>query len=183
MSRIAKAPIPIPNDVEVRIDGRTVEIKGARGSIGHVLHPLVVLEQVPAGNGNGSELRLRPSDETRGAAAQAGTARSLLNNMVIGVTQGFERRLQLVGVGYRAQSDGNRLNMALGFSHPIEFDPPEGVTVEATRNTEVVVRGVDKQRVGQVAAVIRGFRPPEPYKGKGVRYADEVVRRKEAKKK
>ena len=178
MSRIAKAPIPVPNGVEVRVDGREVEIKGPRGSISHCLHAAVGVE-----HRSGSELRVRPLEETRDAVAQAGTARSLLNNMVTGVTEGFERRLQLVGVGYRAQSSGDRLNMALGFSHPIEFNAPEGVTVEATSNTEVVVRGVDKQKVGQVAAVIRGFRPPEPYKGKGVRYADEIVRRKEAKKK
>ena len=181
MSRIAKAPIPVPSGVDVRVEGPQVEVKGSRGSIRHCLHASVALEQVSAETG--SELRVRPRDETRQAVAQAGTARSLLNNMVIGVTEGFERRLQLVGVGYRAQSNGGRLNMALGYSHPIEFEPPEGVTVEATSNTEVVVRGVDKQKVGQVAAIIRGFRPPEPYKGKGVRYADEIVRRKEAKKK
>ena len=181
MSRIAKAPITVPGDVEIRVEGREVEVKGARGSIRHCLHPSVALEQVSSDDG--AELRVQPREETREAVAQAGTARSLLNNMVIGVTAGFERRLQLVGVGYRANSNGGRLNMALGYSHPIEFDPPEGVTVEATSNTEVVVRGVDKQKVGQVAAVIRGFRPPEPYKGKGVRYADEIVRRKEAKKK
>ena len=181
MSRIAKAPIPVPGGVDIRVDGREVEIKGARGSIRHCLHASVSLEQ--ASGENGPELRVRPCDETREAVAQAGTARSLLNNMVIGVTDGFERRLQLVGVGYRAQSNDGRLNMTLGYSHPIEFEPPEGVTVEATSNTEVLVRGVDKQKVGQVAAVIRGYRPPEPYKGKGVRYADEIVRRKEAKKK
>ena len=181
MSRIAKSPVPVPAGVEVRVDGRAVEIKGSKGSISHFLHASVALEQVSAENG--SELRVQPRDQTREAVAQAGTARSLLSNMVVGVSQGFERRLQLVGVGYRAQSKEGRLNMSLGYSHPIEFDPPEGVTVEATSNTEVVVRGVDKQKVGQVAAVIRGFRPPEPYKGKGVRYTDEIVRRKEAKKK
>lgn len=181
MSRIAKVPIALPAGVEVRVDGREVEVSGARGSINHCLNASVGLERVSAENG--TELRVRPLEETRDAVAQAGTARSILNNMVIGVSEGFERRLQLVGVGYRAQSNGNRLNMALGFSHPVEFDAPEGVTVEATSNTEIVVRGVDKQKVGQVAAVIRGFRPPEPYKGKGVRYSDEVVRRKEAKKK
>ena len=181
MSRIAKTPIPLPNGVEIRVDGRKIEVKGTRGSISHRLHASVGFEQVSGENG--TEIRVSPLEETRDAVAQAGTARSLLNNMVIGVTEGFERRLQLVGVGYRAQSNGGRLNMTLGYSHPIEFDPPEGVTVEATKNTEVVVRGVDKQKVGQVAAVIRGFRPPEPYKGKGVRYADEIVRRKEAKKK
>ena len=181
MSRIAKSPIPLPSGVEVRVDGRAVEVTGARGSISHFLHASVGLEQVSVENR--AELRVHPLEETRDAVAQAGTARSLLNNMVIGVSEGFERRLQLVGVGYRAQSNSGRLNLALGYSHPVEFDPPEGVTVEATSNTEVVVRGVDKQKVGQVAAVIRGFRPPEPYKGKGVRYADEIVRRKEAKKK
>ncbi|MCY4452045.1 MAG: 50S ribosomal protein L6 [Immundisolibacterales bacterium] len=181
MSRIAKAPIPVPDGVEIRVDGRNVEIEGTRGTIRHCLHASVGIEHASADNG--TELMIRPIKETREAVAQAGTARSLLNNMVIGVTRGFERRLQLVGVGYRAQSKDGRLNMALGYSHPIEFNPPEGVTVEATSNTEIVVRGVDKQKVGQAAAVIRGFRPPEPYKGKGVRYADEVVRRKEAKKK
>ena len=181
MSRIAKAPIAVPAGVDVRVDGREVEIEGQRGSIRHRLHASVALEQ--AAGENGPELKVRPREETREAVAQAGTARTLLNNMVIGVTEGFERRLQLVGVGYRAQSNGGRLDMTLGHSHPIEFEPPEGVTVETAGNTEVVVRGVDKQQVGQVAAVIRGFRPPEPYKGKGVRYKDEVVRRKEAKKK
>ena len=174
-------PIAIPAGVDVRVADREVEITGARGSIRHCLHAAVALEQVSGENG--AEIRVSPREETREAVAQAGTARSLLNNMVIGVTEGFERRLQLVGVGYRAQSNGSRLDLALGYSHPVEFEPPEGVTVEAASNTEVVVRGVDKQKVGQVAAVIRGFRPPEPYKGKGVRYADEIVRRKEAKKK
>ena len=184
MSRIAKAPIPVPAGVEVRVEGREVEVKGARGALRRSLHASVLLEQAPAENGNGgAELRVRPREETREGVAQAGTARSLLHNMVIGVTEGFERRLQLVGVGYRAQSNGSRLDMSLGYSHPVEYEPPEGVTVETAGNTEVVVRGVDKQRVGQAAADIRGFRPPEPYKGKGVRYKDEIVRRKEAKKK
>lgn len=184
MSRIAKAPIPVPAGVEVRVEGREVEVKGARGALRRSLHASVLLEQAPAENGNGgAELRVRPREETREGFAQAGTARSLLHNMVIGVTEGFERRLQLVGVGYRAQSNGSRLDMSLGYSHPVEYEPPEGVTVETAGNTEVVVRGVDKQKVGQAAADIRGFRPPEPYKGKGVRYKDEIVRRKEAKKK
>lgn len=183
MSRIAKAPIPLPDGVEVRIDGREVEVKGAKGSLRRSLHPSVELAQAESQAG-GPELQVRPGDESdRNAVAQAGTARSLVNNMVIGVTRGFERRLQLVGVGYRVQAKGQGLTLALGFSHPVEYDPPEGVEVEAENNTEIVVRGTDKQRVGQAAAVIRGFRPPEPYKGKGVRYADEIVRRKEAKKK
>ena len=183
MSRIAKAPIALPAGVEVRVDGREVEVQGARGAIRRSLHASVVLQQSAAENGSGAELRVRPREETREGFAQAGTARSLLHNMVTGVTEGFERRLQLVGVGYRAQMNGSRLDMALGYSHPIEYEPPEGVTVETASNTEVVVRGVDKQKVGQAAAIIRGFRPPEPYKGKGVRYKDEIVRRKEAKKK
>ena len=184
MSRIAKAPIPVPAGVEVRVEGREVEVKGVRGALRRSLHASVLLEQAPAENGNGgAELRVRPREETREGFAQAGTARSLLHNMVVGVTEGFERRLQLVGVGYRAQSNGSRLDMSLGYSHPVEYEPPEGVTVETAGNTEVVVRGVDKQKVGQAAADIRGFRPPEPYKGKGVRYKDEIVRRKEAKKK
>ena len=165
------------------MDGQDVEVTGARGSLRRRLHPVVALERMAAANGSGAELRVRPREETRSGFAQAGTARSLLDNMVTGVSQGFERRLQLVGVGYRAQSRGDGLDLALGYSHPIEYEPPEGVTVEAASNTEIVVRGVDKQKVGQVAAVLRGFRPPEPYKGKGVRYKDEVVRRKEAKKK
>ena len=183
MSRIAKAPIPVPAGVEVRVEGREVEVEGARGAIRRTLHASVLLEQAPAENGNAAELRVRPREETREGFAQAGTARSLLHNMVVGVTEGFERRLQLVGVGYRAQWNGSRLDMSLGYSHPVEYDPPEGVTVETAGNTEVVVRGVDKQKVGQAAADIRRFRPPEPYKGKGVRYKDEIVRRKEAKKK
>lgn len=183
MSRIAKAPVPVPDGVEIRIDGSAVEVEGARGALSQRLHPSVVLERVAAGAGSGSEIRVRPREETPEGFAQAGTARSLLHNMMIGVTEGFERRLQLVGVGYRAQLNGSRLDMALGYSHPVEYDPPEGVTVETAGNTEIVVRGVDKQKVGQAAAIIRGFRPPEPYKGKGVRYKDEIVRRKEAKKK
>ena len=173
----------MPSGVEVRIDGREVEVRGARGAIRRSMHASVVLERTEAENGSGTELRVRPREETREGFAQAGTARSLLHNMVAGVTEGFERRLQLVGVGYRAQMNGSRLDMALGYSHPVGYEPPEGVTVETAGNTEVVVRGVDKQQVGQAAAVIRGFRPPEPYKGKGVRYKNEAVRRKEAKKK
>lgn len=181
MSRVAKLPIPLPGGVEVRIDGQEVEVKGKQGAMHHRLHPSVALEQVSSDDG--ASLQVRANADTGEANAQAGTARSLVNNMVIGVTEGFTRRLTLVGVGYRAQMQGARLNMALGYSHPVDYDPPEGVKIETPSNTEIVVQGVDKQKVGQVAAVIRGFRPPEPYKGKGVRYADEIVRRKEAKKK
>jgi len=177
MSRIANAPVELPGGVDVSISGRTVEVKGAKGTLRHNLHPRVEIEQA------GNVLTFRPGDPSKQAVAQAGTARALLSNMVSGVSEGFQRRLTLVGVGYRAQMQGNALNLSLGFSHPVSFDVPEGITVETPSQTEVVVSGIDKQKVGQVAAVIRAFRPPEPYKGKGVRYSDEHVLRKEAKKK
>jgi len=177
MSRIAKQPITIPAGVAVAIDGQRVEAKGAKGSATLSLHPTVGVVQ------EDNELRVAPSSQAAGHRALAGTMRALLNNLVIGVSAGFERRLQLVGVGYRAQAQGNVLNLTLGFSHPIEFAVPAGVSVETPSPTEVIVKGVDKQQVGQVAAKIRSYRPPEPYKGKGVRYADEVIVRKEAKKK
>jgi large subunit ribosomal protein L6 len=128
-------------------------------------------------------LTVKPNEETKQSWAHAGTARSLLNNMIVGCSQGFEKRLTLIGVGYRAQAQGKKLNLSLGFSHPIEYAVPEGITIETPSNTEIVVSGSDKQNVGQVAAEIRAYRPPEPYKGKGVRYTDEYVLRKEAKKK
>lgn len=177
MSRVAKAPIAIPAGVQVTLNGQEVTIKGAKGSLSHVVHDAV--EVVTEAN----EIRTIARDGFVNATAQAGTARALLKNMVVGVAQGYERKLQLVGVGYRANTAGSKLNLALGFSHPIEFAIPQGITVEVPTQTEVVVKGVDKQLVGQVAANIRAFRKPEPYKGKGVRYADEQVRRKEAKKK
>lgn len=177
MSRVAKSPIPIPDGVTVEIDGGTVKVKGAQGLLVHELHPAVRAVQ------EGRELKLAPNVDTTEAVAQAGTARALLNNMVTGVHQGFERKLTLVGVGYRAQLNDSRLNLSLGFSHPIEYRAPDGITIETPSLTEIVVKGIDKQKVGQVAAVIRGYRPPEPYKGKGIRYANEEVVRKEAKKK
>ena len=177
MSRVAKVPIGIPPEVDVTVGAGTVSVKGPRGE----LH-LRVHDSVEVARDNGA-VTCRPRSELAGAVAQAGTARSLIANMVKGVCDGFEKRLRLVGVGYRAQMQGKVLNMSLGFSHPVEYRCPEDVTIETPSHTEIVVRGADKQRVGQAAAEIRSFRPPEPYKGKGVRYSDETVVRKEAKKK
>ena len=175
MSRIAQAPIPVGKGVEVKVDGRRVAVKGAKGSLEMLLHPTVSVKL------EDGVLNVSPADDK--AWAMAGTMRALLANMVRGVSDGFQKKLQLVGVGYRAQAKGKVLNLSLGYSHPIDYEVPEGVTIETPTQTEVVVSGSDKQRVGQVAAEIRGFRPPEPYKGKGVRYADERILRKEAKKK
>ena len=178
MSRIAKAPITVPSGVEVAVDAAEVRVKGPNGTLAHRLHADVQLEQ------DGAELRLSPRDPARpGAWAQAGTARALLSNMVTGVTDGFRRTLDLVGVGYRAQMGGKGLNLTVGFSHPVEMPVPEGLKVETPTQTQIVVTGSDKQRVGQFASEIRAVRPPEPYKGKGIRYSDERVLRKEAKKK
>ncbi|NND45359.1 MAG: 50S ribosomal protein L6 [Xanthomonadales bacterium] len=174
MSRIAKNPITLPKGVELQVSGAEVSVKGPKGQLRTELHPSVRLEQ----EDDGWKMRW-DSDKF---IAMAGTFRALVNNMVIGVSEGFEKKLQLVGVGYRAQAQGKNLNLTLGFSHPIDFAIPEGVAIETPSQTEIVVTGCDKQKVGQVAAEIRAFRPPEPYKGKGVRYADERVVRKEAKK-
>lgn len=177
MSRIAKAPIAIPKGIAVEVLGQEITVKGAKGSLSWTVHPKVRVAQ------NERELKISPVEETRDSWALAGTTRALLHNMVVGCGAGFERKLSLVGVGYRAQAKGKILNLSLGFSHPIDYPVPEGVEIATPSQTEIVVSGVDKQLVGQVASEIRGFRPPEPYKGKGVRYADEEVLRKEAKKK
>jgi len=178
MSRIAKAPVPVASGVEVKIDGQSISVKGPKGSLSLDLHDDVTVAE---DDGN---LQVGPKDAAnQGSWAMAGTMRALVSNMVVGVSQGFEKKLQLVGVGYRAQSKGQTLSLSLGFSHPVDYPVPEGVTVDTPSQTEVVISGCDKQKVGQVAAEIRSFRPPEPYKGKGVRYADERVLRKEAKKK
>lgn len=177
MSRIANDPVAIPKGVEVKLAGEEVSVKGGLGSLSMRVSPLVSVKQ------DGDELTFGYSDETKGAKALAGTTRSLVNNMVLGVSTGFERRLQLVGVGYRAQAQGDKLNLSLGFSHPVVYELPKGVSAETPSQTEIVLKASDKQLLGQVAANIRAFRPPEPYKGKGVRYANEQVRRKEAKKK
>lgn len=177
MSRIARAPVKIPSGVTVDIDGQSILVKGPKGELQHKAHDLV---EVAAED---SVLRCRPRRDAPEAVAQAATTRALVNNMVTGVSQGFERRLELSGIGYRAQAKGNVLNVTLGYSHPIDFSVPQDVTVETPSQTEIVVKGTDKQRVGQVAAMIRGLRPPEPYKGKGVRYVGEALVHKEAKKK
>jgi large subunit ribosomal protein L6 len=174
MSRIAKSPIPVPAGVEVEIKGGEVRVKGPKGSLAMPLHPRVTLAK------DEDQYVVSPAGD--GDIPMAGTFRSLVNNMVVGVSTGFERKLTLVGVGYRAQAQGKTLNLTLGFSHPIEYHAPEGITIESPSQTEILVKGCDKQQVGQVASEIRAFRPPEPYKGKGVRYADERVVRKEAKK-
>jgi large subunit ribosomal protein L6 len=177
MSRVANNPVEIPKGVEITLSGQTVKVKGSKGEMMHETHPSVEVSQEE------SVLKFAARTSESSANALAGTTRALVNNMVTGVSQGFEKKLQLIGVGYRAQAQGNKLNLALGFSHPVDFEVPAGVTVETPSQTEVVIKGIDKQQVGQVAANIRAYRPPEPYKGKGVRYADEHVVRKEAKKK
>ena len=177
MSRIAKAPVALPQGVEFSLSGRTASIKGSKGQLSIELNSEVELQQ------EDNNLTVSPRSGSRFATAIAGTTRSLLANMVQGVNEGFEKKLQLVGVGYRAQSQGNKLNLTLGFSHPVVYDVPEGISIETPSQTEVVIKGTDKQKVGQVAAEIRRYRPPEPYKGKGVRYSDERVVIKEAKKK
>ncbi len=177
MSRIAKKPIKLPAGVELKLSGQEVSVKGAKGSLQLTVHSSVEVVQ------EDGQLRFEPRNGDQQSVALTGTMRALVNNMVVGVSEGFERKLQLVGVGYRAQVSGKELNLALGFSHPVVYQLPEGITAETPSATDIVIRGIDKQVLGQVAAEIREFRRPEPYKGKGVRYADEVVLRKEAKKK
>jgi large subunit ribosomal protein L6 len=177
MSRIAKEPVVLAQGVEFSLSGTTVTIKGAKGSLSMELNSEVELTQ------EDNQITAKARSGSRFSTAIAGTTRALLANMAQGVTDGFERKLELVGVGYRAQSQGKKLNLTLGFSHPVDFNVPEGITIETPSQTEIVIKGTDKQLVGQVAAEIRRFRPPEPYKGKGVRYADERVHLKEAKKK
>jgi large subunit ribosomal protein L6 len=177
MSRVANSPVTLPSGVEVKLNGQDFSVKGAKGQMAFAIHDSVVLVQEEG------ELKVRAKVEDKGAKAMAGTMRALVQNMVTGVTEGFQKKLELQGVGYRAQSQGKTLTMQLGFSHPVVYELPEGISAETPSQTEIVITGVDKQRVGQVCAEIRGFRPPEPYKGKGVRYAGEYVKRKEAKKK
>jgi large subunit ribosomal protein L6 len=177
MSRVAKAPIKVPKGVTVEIAGQHVKVNGPKGALEWLVHPAVVVEQ------SDGVVKIAPAEGQTDAWAMAGTTRALLNNMVVGCGEGFQRKLQLVGVGYRAQAKGKVLNLSLGFSHPVDYPVPEGISVETPSQTEIVVAGADRQLVGQVAAEIRAYRPPEPYKGKGVRYADETVLRKEAKKK
>ena len=175
MSRIAKQAIEIPKGVDVKLQGQDFSVKGPSGEMSMHIHDDVVVQQ--------QDNLLQVDIEKSKNIAMAGTMRALINNLVVGVSEGFERKLELMGVGYRAQTKGKTLNLNLGFSHPIDYPIPEGIKIETPSQTEVVVKGADKQKVGQVAAEIRAFRPPEPYKGKGVKYEGERIVRKEAKKK
>lgn len=177
MSRVANQPVAIPGGVTVEVSGQKISAKGPKGASELTLNSLVSVVKEE------ENLKIASNDKEKKSVAMAGTMRALVNNLVTGVNQGFEKKLELRGVGYRAQAQGNKLNLTLGFSHPVVHDIPEGVKVETPSQTEVVVTGIDKQAVGQVAADIRSYRPPEPYKGKGVRYVDEYVAMKEAKKK
>jgi len=177
MSRVAKNPVNLPSGVEITQSGQTLSVKGSKGTLSLDVHPAVEVKQEE------STLVFAALNSSKESRAMSGTTRALVNNMVVGVSTGFERKLELQGVGYRAKVTGSVVNLTLGFSHPIDYQLPEGISAETPSVTEVILRGVDKQKIGQVAAEIRAFRPPEPYKGKGVRYADEHVRRKEAKKK
>ncbi len=177
MSRIANNPVQIPKGVEVKIGATSVNAKGPKGELAIPLHPLVAVTE------DDGSLKFKAQDGTKAADALAGTTRALASNLVIGVSDGFEKKLDIIGVGYRAQAQGAKLNLTLGFSHPVVYEVPKGITVETPSQTEIVVKGADKQQVGQTAAEIRAYRPPEPYKGKGVRYHNEYVVRKAAKKK
>lgn len=175
MSRIANSPVQLPSGVEIKIDGQELTVKGSKGSLELSLVDGVQVSQ--------DDTTLNIAYDSDKSKAMAGTTRSLINNMVVGVSEGWEKKLVLNGVGYRAKASGKSVNLTVGLSHPVDYQLPEGVSAETPTQTEVVVKGIDKQAVGQAAAEIRSFRPPEPYKGKGIRYADEYVRRKEAKKK
>lgn len=177
MSRIAKAPVALPKGVEAQIANGVVSIKGGKSTLKLQLHNTVQVVN------EDSQLKVSPKNNSKQADALAGTSRALLQNMVNGVSKGFERKLELVGVGYRAKASGKTVNLSVGFSHPVDYQLPEGVTAETPSQTEIVLKSADRQLLGQVAAELRAFRPPEPYKGKGVRYGGEDVYRKEAKKK
>ena len=175
MSRVANNPVSLPKGVEVNINGSSVSVKGGKGTM-----EMTLTDGISIDVGEGNAQITYDLDTNR---AMAGTTRALLNNLVVGVSHGWEKKLVLNGVGYRAKASGKTVNLNLGLSHPVDYDLPEGLSAETPTQTEIVIRGTDKQAVGQAAAEIRSFRPPEPYKGKGIRYADEYVRRKEAKKK
>ncbi len=177
MSRVGKMPIPLPAGVEVSITAEKITVKGSQGTLSLPLTGQVVIKN------EDSALMFSPGDESREANAMSGTVRALVNNMVNGVSKGFEKKLALVGVGFRAQAQGDKLNLSLGFSHPVVHEMPAGVKCETPTQTEIIIKGIDRQKVGQVAAEVRAYRSPEPYKGKGVRYVDEVVVIKETKKK
>jgi len=177
MSRVGKSPVAVPQGVDVAIKEDQISVKGAGGTLSLAQNALVKVSN------EGGKLTFVPADESRQANAMSGTMRQLVNNMVLGVTKGFEKKLNLVGVGYRAAAQGNKLNLTVGYSHPVNIEMPAGITVATATPTEIVVKGADRQRVGQLAAEIRAVRPPEPYKGKGIRYADEKIVIKETKKK
>ena len=177
MSRVANSPVNLPAGVEVKLDGGMISVKGGKSELKMPVSANVEVKQ------EDNVLTFAAKDSSKKARAMSGTTRALVNNMIVGVSEGFEKKLQLVGVGYRVQAQGSKLNLSLGFSHPVVYELPEGVTAETPSQTDIVLKSADKQLLGQAAAEIRAFRPPEPYKGKGVRYADEYVRRKEAKKK
>jgi large subunit ribosomal protein L6 len=177
MSRIGKMPVLIPAGVEVSLGDAQIRVKGAGGVLALAHSALVTVQSVDG------KVSFAPANETREANAMSGTMRQLVNNMVVGVTKGFEKKLNLVGVGYKAQAQGGKLDLSVGYSHPVNIQMPAGVTVQTPLPTEIIVKGADRQRVGQIAAEIRAFRPPEPYKGKGIRYSDEKITIKETKKK
>ena len=172
MSRIGKQPVTVPAGVDVKIDGHIVTVKGAKGELTREFHPMMTIKQ------EGNEIIVTRPDDTREARSLHGLTRTLIHNMVIGVSEGYSKKLELVGVGYRAALKGKNLEMQLGYSHPVVVEPPEGIEFEVPTQTEIVVKGISKERVGQVAADVRKWRAPEPYKGKGIRYEGEHVRRK-----
>ncbi len=177
MSRIGKLPVTVPAGVEVAVKDGLISVKGSLGALSLAENALVKIEN------NGGELKFAPANESREADAMSGTMRQLVNNMVTGVSKGFEKKLTLIGVGYKAQASGSKLNLSVGYSHPVEIEMPAGIKAETPSPTEIVIKGADRQRVGQIASEVRAVRPPEPYKGKGIRYADEKVVIKETKKK
>ena len=177
MSRIGKKAVPIPSGVTANVEGQTVKVKGPKGALQVVLPDEVTVKM------EGGGVKVDPRNETKRARSMWGTSRTLVNNLVTGVTKGYERKLEITGVGYRAALQGKNLQIALGYSHDVIYPVPEGITIATPKPTEILVSGIDKQKVGQVAAEIRDFRPPEPYKGKGVKYAGEYIFRKEGKKK
>ncbi|MCE2774023.1 MAG: 50S ribosomal protein L6 [Betaproteobacteria bacterium] len=177
MSRVGKMPVTVPQGVDVSIKADQISVKGAGGTLSVAASSLVTVQQ------DAGKLTFVPANESREANAMSGTLRQLVNNMVVGVTKGFEKKLNLVGVGYKAQAQGAKLNLAVGYSHPVNIEMPAGIKVETPAPTEIIIKGADRQRVGQIAAEIRAVRPPEPYKGKGIRYADERITIKETKKK
>ena len=177
MSRVGKMPVTVPAGVEVAIKNDQISVKGAGGALAVHANALVVVKN------DAGKITFAPANDSREANAMSGTLRQLVNNMVVGVTKGFEKKLNLVGVGYKAQASGTKLNLTVGYSHPVNFDMPTGIKVETPAPTEIIIKGADRQRVGQIAAEIRAVRPPEPYKGKGIRYSDEKITIKETKKK